>query len=356
MESFHNEPVRGVIGNFGLLAHTGLETVQSMVTGSAALPPIHHLTGIRPTDAEPGAVTWEMPITDWMHDRYGVIWGGVYAFFSDAVVGTALLTGLPPGKVVTTSELTLSYLRLATPDVGKLIGHGKTVHLGSTLGLSEARIVDGHGRLLAFASTRCVVIDVPGATDVSVIPPGVPIVDPPDPYLRPVPASLNVWHEHAKYSPAEVFDKQWKTGELDVGPVTRMTGHTAIEMGDGTYTILWPASPWFSAGMPAMYGGAISWALDTAVEGAIFSTLETGEFNASIDLQVRFFRPPMLDGRPLIVRGEVQHRGRRVRVATAEMIDADGRLVATATGSAMLISDGVDHLMAGGAAHELTPD
>lgn len=356
MRSFHDEPVRGVIGNFGLLALPGLETVRSMVAGTAALPPIHHLTGIRPTDAEPGAVSWEMPVTDWLHDRYGVIWGGVYAFFSDAVVGTALLTGLPPGKVVTTSELTLSYLRLATPDVGKLVGHGRTLHLGSALGLSEARIVDGHGRLLAFASTRCVVIDVPGPTDVPVIPPGRPITDPPDPYLRPVPESLNVWHEHAKHKPAEVFEKQWKTGELDVGPVTRMTGHTAVEMGDGTYTIEWPASPWFSAGMPAMYGGAISWALDTAVEGAIFSTLEAGEFNASIDLQVRFFRPPMLDGRPLTVRGEVQHRGHRLRVATAEMVDADGQRVAMATGSAMLISDGVDHLIAGGAAHELTPD
>ncbi|MBK5266237.1 MAG: PaaI family thioesterase [Acidimicrobiia bacterium] len=356
MQSFHDEPVRGVIGNFGLLALPGIETVRSMVTGTAAMPPIHHLTGIRPTQADPGAVTWEMPVTDWMHDRYGVIWGGVYAFFSDAVVGTALLTGLPPGKVLTTSELTLSYLRLATPDAEKLIGHGQTVHLGNSLGLSEARIEDVHGRLLAFASTRCVVIDIPGGGAAEVIPPGAPISDPVDPYLRPLPDTLNVWHEHSKYGPREVFDKQWITGELDVGPVTRMTGHRAVEMGDGTYTLEWPASPWFSAGMPAMYGGAISWALDTAVEGAIFSTLEPGEFNASIDLQVRFFRPPMLDGRTLTVRGEVQHRGHRLRVATAEMVDADGNKVATATGSAMLIPDGVEHLMAGGAAHELTPN
>ncbi|MDH3193675.1 MAG: PaaI family thioesterase [Acidimicrobiia bacterium] len=355
MHSFHDEPVRGVIGNFGLAALPGLEAVQAMVSGEAALPPIHHLTGIRPTAAASGSVTWEMPVTEWMHDRYGVIWGGVYAFFSDAVVGTALMTGLPAGKLVTTSELTLSYIHLATPDVGRLIGHGQTIHLGNSLGLSEARITDDRGKLLAFASTRCVVIDVPSMGDMPIIPPGDPITDPPDPYLRPVPDGLNVWHEHARYGPAEVFEKQWKTRELDVGPVIRLTGHEATNMDDGSYTIEWPASPWFSAGMPAMYGGAISWALDTAVEGAIFSTLDPGEFNASIDLQVRFFRPPMLDGRTLTVRGSVQHRGHRLRVASAEMRDADDQLVASATGSAMLIPDGVDHLIAGGAVHELTP-
>ena len=41
-----------------------------------------------------------MPVTEWLQDRYGIIWGGVYAMFSDAVVGTALQTGLPAGRIV----------------------------------------------------------------------------------------------------------------------------------------------------------------------------------------------------------------------------------------------------------------
>lgn len=38
-------------------------------------------------------------------------------------------------------------------------------------------------------------------------PPGAPISDPLDPYLRPVPETLNVWHDHTKYAPREVFDR-----------------------------------------------------------------------------------------------------------------------------------------------------
>ncbi len=137
--------------------------------------------------------------------------------------------------------------------------------------------------------------------------------------------------------------------------MARLTGHRGIEMDDGAHTIEWPASPWFSAGAPTMYGGAIGWALDTAIEGAIFSTLAPGEFNASLDLHVRYLRPPLLDGSKLTVRAEVQHRGHRTRVAAAEMVDTAGRPVALATGSAFIVPNGVAHLLGGGSAAEITP-
>ena len=161
------------------------------------------------------------------------------------------------------------------------------------------------------------------------------------------------WDELRDLSPAEAFDKQWGTGEIDIGLVTRTTGHRGIEISDGAYTLEWPASPWFSAGLPFMYGGAIAWALDTAIEGAIWSTLDAGEFNASLDLHVRYLQPVVLDGGMLTVRGEVQHRGHRMRVATAEMTNAAGARVAMATGSALLVPGGIDHLLGGGATDEL---
>lgn len=357
MESFHTEPVRGVIGNLGALSHPGMEVGRMMVHGELPWSPVQHLGGMRPTEAGLGTMTWEMPVTPWLQDRYGVIWGGVYALFADAVVGTSLQTGLPPGKLVATSELALSYVRPATLESGNFIGRGETIHLGREVGLSEAKIEDRHGRLLAYASTRCIVIDLPVDPNMPLMDIPDAIDDPPDPYLREVPDHVTVnWEELGALSPAEVFDKVWKTGEIGVGPVVRLTGHRGLEMGDGTYTLEWPASPWFSAGGPAMYGGAIGWGLDTAIEGAIFSTLDPGEFNASLDLHVRYFRPPMLDNRMLRVRAEVQHRGKRTRVATAEMIDADGNRVALATGSAFIIPDGIAHFLSGGSPAEIVPE
>lgn len=356
MDSFHTEPVRGLIGNVGAYALPGGEMVRRLIAGELGRVPIQHLTGMQPTDTGLGTVTWEMPITGWLQDRYGIIWGGVYVFFADAVVGTSLHSGLPPGKAVTTSELTLSYIRPATLDAGNLIGRGSTIHLDGEAGLAEAKIEDRHGRLLAHASTRCIVIDLPVPAGTPLLPIPQPIDDPSDPYLRGVPDHVEGDDPQlGDLTPLEVFAKRWTTGELDIGPVARMTGHRGIAMGDGTYEMSWPASSWFSAGVPTMYGGAIAWAMDTAIEGAIFSTLDAGEFNAAMDLQVRYFRPPLLDGSELTVRAEVQHRGHRTRVASAEMLDVAGRRVAMATGSAFVVPGGVEHLLDGGSPHDIHP-
>ena len=51
-------------------------------------------------------------------------------------------------------------------------------------------------------------------------------------------------------------------------------------------------------------------------------------------------RPPVLaDGRDMVGRGTVTRSGRSLRVAGAEVFDADGNLVAMGTGSAKLVSD-----------------
>ena len=38
---------------------------------------------------------------------------------------------------------------------------GKTLHVGRRTATAEARIVDSHGRLLAHATTTCLVFEIP---------------------------------------------------------------------------------------------------------------------------------------------------------------------------------------------------
>ena len=96
-----------------------------------------------------------------------------------------------------------------------------------------------------------------------------------------------------------------------------------------------------------MYGGAIAWACDTAIASTVWSTLEPHEGSASLDLQVRFLRPVMLDGSNLTVIGEIKHRGRSIRIANAEVLDAKGRRVALASGASYVIPDGIEALKQG---------
>lgn len=80
-----------------------------------------------------------------------------------------------------------------------------------------------------------------------------------------------------------------------------------------------------------VHGAAIFAVVDTSMGGATMSVLDEGKFCASIEVHLRFLRAM----RPGSFRAEtaVVHRGRRVVQLDSRVLDADERLVATATGS-----------------------
>lgn len=307
---------------------------------------MHHLIGLTPTEAGLGSMTFTLPVTRWLEDSVGVIWGGVYALLADAPISTALYTGLAPGKFVSTSELSINYLRPANTGSGNLIGRGRSVYLGREVGVSEATIEDSRGRTMAHATTRCVIRSVPFDPGSELMSPP-PIVDEPlDPYLRDPPAEatldLSIWAGDRLETQKKLID-----GSLPPSPISLLTGVDFLSVEPGRASGSIPASPWFSVGQPVMYGGVIAWACDTFLTGAVWSTLDPGAVAASLDLQVRFLRPVPLDGRGITLEGHVIHHGRSIRVAHAEATDADGKRIAIASGSSLVIPGGMDLLMAG---------
>ena len=331
-----------------------MEGTRGFIRGDIAPPPIQHLLGLRPTSVGPGTVTWSMPITPWLMDNLGIIYGGIYALFADAPLGGALYTNVAPGQFVTTTELSISYVRPATLDTGNLIGRAHTVHAGRETGISAIDVEDRHGRLMAHGTTRCVITTMPFDPDTPLIPAPEPITDPPDPYLRPVEPPTPDLAGLATARPLDIM-RQFVDGSMTVGPIGAIAAPIPISVADGEYTFTMPASPWFSAGMPTMYGGAMAWALDTVMTAAIYSSLDVGAFQANLDLKVRFLRPAFLDGSRLTVHGEVVHRGRTVRTARSEMTDANGKRIALATGSAMVLPDALAQLTSGQAPDEIVP-
>jgi uncharacterized protein (TIGR00369 family) len=76
---------------------------------------------------------------------------------------------------------------------------------------------------------------------------------------------------------------------------------------------------------------------DAALSTAILTVTPPATAMASIDLKVNFLRPGIADGRELLARGTVVHSGRTICVAHSEVVNADGKRVALATGSALLL-------------------
>lgn len=330
------EPARGGYTSHEDLARPGIERMRVFMRSGASGPPISRLTGLTFVEVGAGLAACVLPATDWFLAATGAYSGGVLALPADAALGGALITLLEPGQILTTSELSLSYLRPAGPSSGHLIARGRLVHAARTLGLSDVFIEDGRGRMLAHGSSRCVFLPAPAGLRLPPSPPEAEAPSP-DPYRRPV-VGQTLETRFAEISYVEMFDLL-AAGELPAPPICNLFGLRPLHHGPGTMTWGMPASAWLNNAFGVVYGGALAMLADSAVAGAIWMTMERGQVLASLNLHVYFFRPVIADGRDLVSRGSILRRGRSLRVAGAEVFDADGELVAAATGSGKVVAD-----------------
>ena len=331
-----DEPVRGGYPDPSLLALSGLDRIRAGLRSQMVPPPISHLFGLVPVAVSSASVTFSMPCSPWLQTDAGVFFAGTAALVADAPLGSAVQVGLGPGQYCVTSELSLNFLRPADVSSQQLVARARPIEVGRTLGLAEAMVEDGHGRLIAHSTTRCFVIslDVPPADGP---PPTVepPAYETPDPYMRPVPEGAvdpTRWHRDFK----EVIRMQ-VAGETVAPPFSQMLKGVP-EAGDGTFKVTLPSSQWFTSPAGTIYGGVIAYAADVALSGAFSTTTGENELAATLDLKVLFLRPALPDGRPLTVTAKVMHRGRTFVTGQAEITNADGKTVALATSSATIRS------------------
>jgi uncharacterized protein (TIGR00369 family) len=80
---------------------------------------------------------------------------------------------------------------------------------------------------------------------------------------------------------------------------------------------------------------------------AAYSTLSVGDVFATLDMHIRFTRPALVNSGNLHLTSEVRHRGRRLRVTSCDVDNAEGQRVAMATSSALVVEGGVRELTKG---------
>ncbi len=338
------EPVRGSFAYLeqpGVFSLPPVEQLRLFIERRLPAPPLTHLSGLVVEEATEGTSTWSIPASPWWQTAAGVFAGGTFAFVADAALAGAVFTVLPPDTMLVSSDLAMNFLEPAWPASERLVAKGAVIDVGRRQGLSEARVEDAAGRLLAHATSRCVLQPLP--FDPPDPPSGFPSIDlpsfdMPDPYLRPVDGEVvpqTVWDETAGLDLVLL----WLNGELAASPNCALLGLRFVEVGAGNVTLAMPASLWFCTGFGTFYGGVLTALVDTAINTAVTTTLPPGTSFGTLDLKVNFLRPVKPDGRDLVANATVEQRGRTIAVSTARIDDADGKRVAMATGSAM-ISEG----------------
>ena len=118
---------------------------------------IGELVDFAPIEYEPGRFVFQgVPRFD-HYNPLGIVHGGYAATLLDSCVGCAVHTMLPAGTGYTTLELKVNYLRAMTDRTGPVRAEGKVLSVGRQTGVAEGRLTDSAGRLLAYATTTCLV-------------------------------------------------------------------------------------------------------------------------------------------------------------------------------------------------------
>ena len=157
-------PEYGVTPTAIMASMSGLDFVRAIFSGKLPEPPI--MQGVAPFDctAEPGVVAMHS-IPGFRHyNPIGSVHGGYAAILLDSAMGLAVHSMLPVGSGYTTLEFKISFIKGMTEDTGTVRTEGRTLNVGRRTATAEARITDSNGRLLAHATTTCLVFEIPKNT------------------------------------------------------------------------------------------------------------------------------------------------------------------------------------------------
>ncbi len=275
--------------------------------------PISKLTGLRLSEASLGMASASMPASPWWQSGAGVFLAGTTAFVSDLPLGGAVLTSAPPGTAITTSELSVNFLRTPIVRCQTMIGRGRLGH----------------------ATSRCVVFRLDPEVMASHAHGESGPASTPDPYLRPVEGDVR-GREFWDSMPGIEVMKQVAAGDF-VPPCWLLMGLRPVDSGEGQMTLAMATSPWLCNAFGVIYGGAIAFLTDATMILAAGSTVPAGTAFNTIDLKINFFRPVLPGDGELRARATVIHRGRTMAVVNCEVRDDRDKLAAQATSSILLL-------------------
>lgn len=139
-------------------AMSGLAFVQGLASGALPLNTFARTLGYDIVEAERGRVVIVLNPTDAHLNPWGTVHGGLTAALLDSCMGLAIQSTLDQGVGSTTLEFKISLVRAITPETGLTTAEGTVLNCGRRVGTAEGRVTDAKGRLLAHATTTCLVL------------------------------------------------------------------------------------------------------------------------------------------------------------------------------------------------------
>jgi uncharacterized protein (TIGR00369 family) len=140
---------------------SGLDFLRDLLAGRLPAPPIGATLGMALEEVDHGHAVFSLEPGEEHYNPIGSVHGGIYATMLDSAAGCAVQSTLPQGMGYTSLDLTVKFLRPITADTGKVRAVGRVLSGGRRTALAEAQLFDSADRLLAHATSSCLLFPVP---------------------------------------------------------------------------------------------------------------------------------------------------------------------------------------------------
>lgn len=109
-------------------------------------------------EATPERVIFDMPVTEVLANRNGVLHGGAIMGLADNAGGTATFLNLPEGRSTTTLESKTNFMRpIRIGDVARATS--EALHIGKTIQIWQTTITRSDGKVAAVVTQTQMVLD-----------------------------------------------------------------------------------------------------------------------------------------------------------------------------------------------------
>lgn len=136
---------------------SGLELMQ-WFQGSNQTQGIGAFLGMRLDEVSDGRAVFVLPTRAEFANPLGTLHGGLPATILDSAMGCAVHSTLPAGTSYTTVDLNITFLRPGALDGSEVRAEGVVVHRGRRLSTATGTLWDARGKVLATATTSCLVL------------------------------------------------------------------------------------------------------------------------------------------------------------------------------------------------------
>ncbi len=143
-------------GDF-LIQMPGLEYCRRVLNNVYPAAPIFKTMGLSAQSIDPGAAVFTMQPHDYLMHGRGIVHGGAISTLLDTAMAWSAISTLPRGNACTTIQLAVNFIRPAVAETRLIRAEAKVLNAGRRLILVEAKATTPDGKLMATATSTCLV-------------------------------------------------------------------------------------------------------------------------------------------------------------------------------------------------------